>query len=160
MSKSFSTRNDLPTETRAEVISTLNQSLADFADLYSQVKYAHWNIKGPNFIAIHKLLDEFAESLEEAIDEIAERATSLGGLATGTLRQAAAASKLAEFPGDVYEALKVVAVLADRYAALAKSTRANIKATDELGDDVTSDYYTSWAKSLDQSLWFLEAHLN
>ena len=44
VSKMFATRNDLMREVRAEMISLLNQQLADTFDLYSQVKQAHWNV--------------------------------------------------------------------------------------------------------------------
>ena len=82
--KSFPTHIDLPAETRQSVIKLLNQQLADTFDLQSQVKQAHWNVKGPTFIALHELFDELAEELEEHIDGTAERATALGGVAMGT----------------------------------------------------------------------------
>src|SRR6476620_12591424 len=85
----FTTRNDIPAENRAKLVSLLNQQLADTFDLMSQTKFAHWNVKGPNFYQLHKLFDELAEGLEEHVDEIAERVTALGGVATGTARQAA-----------------------------------------------------------------------
>src|ERR1700745_66033 len=88
----FPTRNDLDHDLRGKVIALLNQHLADTFDLMSQTKFAHWNVKGPTFIALHKLFDELAEGLEEHVDEIAERATALGGVARGTVRQAAAMS--------------------------------------------------------------------
>jgi starvation-inducible DNA-binding protein len=155
----FPTRNDLAAETRAKMISLLNQHLADTFDLMSQTKFAHWNAKGPTFIALHKLFDELAEKLEEHVDEIAERTTALGGVALGTARQAAAMSRTPEFPSGVHKGNDVVAALADRFAALGKSVRAAIDQSDELGDKDTSDLFTQVSRDLDQSLYFLEAHL-
>jgi starvation-inducible DNA-binding protein len=155
----FPTRNDLQPETRAKAISLLNQHLADTFDLMSQTKFAHWNVKGPTFIAVHKLFDELAEQLEEHVDEIAERTTSLGGIAMGTARQTAASSRIAEFPAGVHKAQDVVAALADRFAALGKSVRAAIDEADDLGDKDTSDLFTQVSRELDHSLYFLEAHL-
>ena len=86
----FATRIDIPADQRTRLVSLLNQRLADSFDLMSQTKFAHWNVKGPNFISLHKLFDELAELLEGHVDEIAERATALGGVAMGTVRQAAA----------------------------------------------------------------------
>src|SRR5262249_3942474 len=80
------TRNDLPLDLRRRVITILNQQLADTSDLRSQTKHAHWNVKGPNFIALHKLFDELVDQLSEYVDDIAERATALGGVAGGTSR--------------------------------------------------------------------------
>jgi starvation-inducible DNA-binding protein len=155
----FSTRNDLGAETRARVVALLNQYLADTFDLMSQTKFAHWNVKGPTFIALHKLFDELAETLEEHVDEIAERTTALGGVAMGTARQTAAASRITEFPAGVHKGQDVVAALADRFAALGKSVRAALDQADDLGDKDTADLFTQVSRALDQSLYFLEAHL-
>src|ERR1041385_6686735 len=91
------TRNDLPAKPRAAVVELLNASLADAVDLQSQAKQAHWNVKGPNFIALHELFDKVAEGAEEAVDSLAERAVQLGGVAQGTARQAASRSRLKEY---------------------------------------------------------------
>jgi starvation-inducible DNA-binding protein len=155
----FPTRNDLDHEVRTRAIALLTQHLADTFDLMSQTKFAHWNVKGPNFIALHKLFDELAETLEGHVDEIAERTTALGGVATGTARQAAATSRVPEFPSGVHKGLEVVAALADRFAALGKSVRGAIDEADELGDKDTADLFTQVSRDIDQSLYFLEAHL-
>ena len=64
----FDTRNDLPANVRVEVSELLNARLADAIDLGAQSKYAHWNVKGPNFIALHELFDKVAESVEDQVD--------------------------------------------------------------------------------------------
>lgn len=83
----FLTRNDLPLEIREKIVTLLNQHLADTFDLYSQTKQAHWNVKGPQFFQMHELFDKLAEEVEDLVDMIAERATSLGGIAQGTARK-------------------------------------------------------------------------
>lgn len=155
----FPTRNDLPEKARTAAIALLNQQLADASDLRSQVKHAHWNIKGPAFIALHEFFDKLAGELDEHIDEIAERATALGGFAHGTLRMAAAASRLAEFPPDTHAVDSVVAALADRFAAWGKALRAGIASADEFGDADTADLLTGISRATDKRLWLLEAHL-
>lgn len=157
--RNFPCRNDIAAESRTKLISILNQDLADTFDLMSQTKFAHWNVKGPNFIALHKLFDELAEGLEGYVDTLAERVTALGGVALGTARQAAAMSRVAEFPAGAHKDLEVVAALADRYAALGKSVRSAIDQADELGDKDTADIFTGLSRDLDKSLYFLEAHL-
>lgn len=92
------TRNDIPHHVRSAMIELLNQQLADAFDLYSQTKQAHWNVKGMHFIQLHELFDSLASSVLEFVDDIAERATALGGYAKGTARMAAHHSRLAEFP--------------------------------------------------------------
>ena len=157
--KTFPTRNDLPADARARVVELLNQQLADTLDLRSQTKYAHWNVKGPTFIALHKLFDELAERLDGHADEIAERATALGGVATGTVRQGSANSRLPEFPPDTFAAQAVVEAVAVRFANVAKSTREAIDAADKHDDADTADLFTGISRALDKDLWFLEAHL-
>ena len=152
------TRIDIKPRLRDNMIGLLNQQLADTLDLYTQVKQAHWNVKGPHFIMLHELFDKLAEQLEEPVDDIAERITALGGVARGTARDAAARSRLKELGREFYDH-KLVGELADRYAALAATTRAAIESAAKEGDADTSDLFTGISRELDKALWFLESHL-
>ena len=155
----FSTRIHVAAKERGPLIELINQHLANLSDLYSQTKYAHWNVRGHHFIGVHKLFDELAEQVEEAVDTVAERISSLGGVARGTARMAVEHSTLDEFPEGVFEDMKVVAVLADRYAQAGKEVRDAIDRSDDLDDPTTADMFTSISRMLDHSLYFLEAHL-
>ena len=157
--KTSTTRIDVKPKLRASMTDLLNRQLADTLDLYTQVKQAHWNVKGPSFIALHELFDKLAEDLEDPVDDMAERITALGGVARGTARIAARESRLPEFPLGRVQGLDAVALLADRYAALAASTRAAIETAGKEGDADTSDLFTGISRGLDKALWFLEAHL-
>src|SRR5918999_5426038 len=94
----FRTKNDLPATARAEVVGLLNQRLADCIDLQTMCKQAHWNVKGPQFIALHKLFDEINGEVEEYVDLIAERVVALGGTAEGTARVVAERTTLLDYP--------------------------------------------------------------
>ena len=153
------TRTDLKGKLRDSMTALLNRQLIDTLDLYTQVKQAHWNIKGPHFIALHELFDKLAEDLEGPVDDIAERVTALGGIARGTARMVARESRLPELPGDSFDGITLVAALADRYAILCASTRAAIETSGTAGDADTSDLFTGVSRGLDKALWFLEAHL-
>ncbi|MCL4298125.1 MAG: DNA starvation/stationary phase protection protein Dps [Anaerolineae bacterium] len=153
------TSHDLPKETREEMVQLLNQQLADTFDLFSQTKQAHWNVKGPEFYQLHELYDELAGELLGYVDMIAERATALGGAATGTVRMAAQASRLPEFKDSPVGSRESVQLLVERYAGLAQSTRQGIDTADEAGDADTADLLTEVSRGLDKSLWFLEAHI-
>ena len=157
--KLFPTRNDLPGDERTALIELLNQNVLNLMDLYSQTKYAHWNIKGLAFIGVHKMLDDLAELIEDQTDEVAERATSLGGVARGTVRTAAEGSILDEFPENTFDIPTVLAALADRYAAVGKAAREGIDEADEHGDKDTADLLTDVSRILDKSLWMIEAHI-
>src|SRR6201987_1021876 len=126
----FDTRNDLPVNTRTRVIELLNARLADAIDLGTQSKYAHWNVKGPNFIALHELFDKVAESVEDQIDTIAERVTALGGRAHGTIPTVARNSTLKPYPEDIAEGLAHVDALSAALAGYAAKGRAGIQAAD------------------------------
>jgi starvation-inducible DNA-binding protein len=153
------THNDLSPATREEMIAMLNQELADMSDLHSQTKQAHWNVKGEQFIALHKLFDEFAEALTGYVDEIAERAVQLGGTAMGTNRMSAAESRLPEYPSEVMGSMEHVSALTERYAAVAASTRAAVETAEEAGDLDTVDLMSAISLGMGKWLWFLEAHL-
>lgn len=157
--RSFATRIDIEEDARTGLVELLNGRLADAADLHSQVKQAHWNVKGPEFIALHELYDEIAASVLEFVDAIAERATALGGYALGTVRMAAAASELDEFPLDSISGPDTAAAVADRLAAFGASVRAAIDRSEELGDKDTADLFTEVSRAIDKHLWFVEAHL-
>ena len=157
--KTYKTRIDLPGEVREQVITLLNQHLADTFDLYSQAKQAHWNVKGPGFFQLHELFDKLADEAQGYVDLIAERVTALGGTAAGTVRMSAAASRLDEYPLDVSRGLSSVEALVGSYASLAESTREAIETCDRAGDADTADLFTEVSRGLDKSLWFLEAHL-
>lgn len=157
--KLHKTSIDIDVETREQIVTLLNQQLADTFDLYSQTKQAHWNVKGMQFIQLHELFDQLAGELLPYVDDIAERVTTLGGTALGTARMASAASRLPEYPTKVVGSQESVEALVERYAALAASTREAIDASDDLGDADTADLFTGVSRGLDKSLWFLEAHI-
>jgi starvation-inducible DNA-binding protein len=156
----FETRNDLPLATRTKAVRLLNARLADAIDLGTQTKHAHWNVKGPNFIALHELFDQLAEHTEEHIDTIAERATALGGIAHGTLAAAARASSLKPYPENLSEGVAHVKALATALAAFGTGVRAAIDAADKFGDKDSADLFTGISRAVDKDLWFLEAHLH
>lgn len=157
--KSFATRIDMAVEVRASVAALLNQHLADILDLRTQTKNAHWNVKGPHFYSLHLLFDTLAESLDEPVDAIAERITALGGVAHGSARDVVNASRVAAYPADTHDGLKLVAALVERWGAVANSVRAAIDETDSLGDKDAADLFTGISRDLDKHVWFLESHL-
>ena len=156
----FDTRNDLPANARVEVTELLNARLADAIDLGAQSKYAHWNVKGPSFIALHELFDKVAASVAEQVDTLAERITALGGRAHGTIASVARRSPLRPYPEDIAEGLAHVEALSAAVADYAAKVRAAIETADRLGDADSADLFTGISRETDKYLWFLEAHLH
>jgi starvation-inducible DNA-binding protein len=149
----------VPENSRQALIALLNQRLADSTDLRTQVKWAHWNVKGMHFIQVHELFDSIAGHLEEQTDTLAERVTTLGGVANGTAREAAAKSGLKEADLEASDAESMLKFLVHNVAHHANAMRTAVQESDDLGDAITADVFTQLTRELDKDLWFLEAHL-
>ena len=156
---SYKTHNDLNSNAKTVSIGVLNARLADAIDLALLTKQAHWNIKGPNFIALHEMIDGFRTELDEHVDTMAERVVQLGGTALGTTQAVAKATTLAPYPTDIHASTAHLAELIERYGRVASTVRAAIDETDGAGDADTADLLTAFSRALDKALWFLEAHL-
>lgn len=159
MAKLHSTKNSLPENVRIEVAKLLNNTLATVSDLAVQLKQAHWNVKGMEFISLHKLFDDLAEEVEEQVDTIAERITSLGGTALGTIQEAVKNTALKAYPIDIFSAKDHLEHLTHNFAIVGEHARQQIELTEKLKDMATNDLYIDLVRMLDKNLWFLEAHL-
>jgi starvation-inducible DNA-binding protein len=155
----YDTKIDLSAGTRKKVAEYLNERLADAIDLGTQTKHAHWNVKGPHFIALHELFDKVAEAVEDHIDDIAERITTLGGTAYGTVAAVAKATSLKPYPQDIADGIEHVEALSSALAEFGKKVRRGIEQTGKWGDADTADLLTGISREIDKYLWFLEAHL-
>ncbi|KQQ48779.1 DNA starvation/stationary phase protection protein [Methylobacterium sp. Leaf125] len=153
------TQNGTKSNAKKVSIEVLNARLSDGIDLALDVKQAHWNLKGPQFIGIHEMLDGFRTELDDYNDKVAERITQLGGTARGTAQAVASASQLKPYPLDAYAIADHLAALIDRYGVYANAVRQNIDDTDEAGDAGTADLLTEVSRGVDKQLWFLEAHV-
>ncbi|MFO1026876.1 MAG: DNA starvation/stationary phase protection protein Dps [Acetobacteraceae bacterium] len=158
--KMHETKNDVSTNAKSVVIDLLNARVADCIDLALVTKQAHWNLRGPQFIAVHEMLDGFRTELDTHVDTMAERVTQLGGTALGTVQTTAQKTTLPAYPTDIYAIPDHLKALIERYGAVANSIRAGIDQADEAGDPDTADIFTAASRGLDKALWFLEAHVN
>ena len=149
----------LPEADRAALVAALNARLADGLDLHSQIKVAHWNIKGPHFATLHPLFETFAIALAAFNDQVAERAITLGGVAHGTTRHVAKASTLAEYPEGTTKDLTHVELLAERIEQYLKGVRAARTLAGERGDDDTEGLLTDIVSAFETHAWFLRATL-
>lgn len=149
----------LPEAARSQLVTLLNARLADTVDYALQLKQAHWNVKGLQFVALHEMFDaQHAEAMIFA-DSLAERLVQLGGQAYGTLQAASSATQLAAYPLEATEARDHLAALMKRLSTLANGVREAIDRSAELGDADTADLFTEVSRGLDKQLWYLEAHL-
>ena len=152
------TKNPLPQQAREKLVEVLNSRLASAIDLQLQSKHAHWNVKGPSFIALHELFDQVATTATETVDELAERAVQLGGSASGTLQGVARDTKLRPYPAGIVNGSDHVEALGHALSAFATQVREGIELADEYGDPATADLLTGMAEAIEKQLWFVEAH--
>ncbi len=158
-SLAYATSNDLPESVRQQVVDLLNERLAAAIDLAAQAKQAHWNVKGSQFIALHKLFDEIHDAAEAYADLLAERVVQLGGIAEGTLQSAAQHSDLTGYPRTIADGPEHVNALAGALAEFGTRMRRAIDETDDLDDRGSSDICTEISRGIDKWLWFVEAHV-
>jgi starvation-inducible DNA-binding protein len=152
------TQNDLPIATREAVVALLNTRLAELLDLRLQAKQAHWNVKGANFIAWHELFDKVVDAADDAVDEVAERAVALGGVAKGTVAAVVSGSGLAAYNETLTQGVDHLRALSAAIATAGKQVRTAVDESAKLGDAGTSDLFTGISRELDKLLWLLEAH--
>jgi starvation-inducible DNA-binding protein len=155
----FKSPSALPESARTAIIESLNARLADGLDLHSQIKVAHWNIKGPQFAALHPLFETFAVSLANHNDSIAERAVTLGGKAYGTTRYVAKVSKLPDYPQETTRDLEHVKLLAERIEKYLEGIRETRGVGEKNGDTDTVDLLTGIVTEFEKHAWFLRASL-
>ncbi len=149
----------IKSNTKAQMIALLNAQLADAIDLALDVKQAHWNVRGPTFIAVHELLDQVRADLDEHVDTVAERVAQLDGMALGTAEVVAGTTTLTPYPTDIRKIEDHLKVLVEHFTRAAKSAREAIDTADEAGDADTADIFTAYSRTLDKNLWFLKSHL-
>lgn len=155
----YPTKNSLPEKIRTQICGLLQGHLSNSIDLTSQAKQAHWNVKGPDFIALHELFDKISEDSEEYIDLIAERIVQLGGIAEGTIKAAAKRTQLPDYPLNISTCSDHVGALAHTLATYGENVRNAISQADELNDKDTADIMTQISREVDKYLWFVEAHI-
>lgn len=156
----YKTPSKLNESAREDLVRTLNARLADGLDLHSQIKVAHWNIKGPQFPSLHPLFETFATSLAAFNDQIAERAVTLGGLAVGTARHVAKTSRIAEYPQDTTKDLEHVRLLAERFDTYLSDVRESREIAQRLGDEESVGVLTDVITEFEKNAWFLRATLS
>jgi starvation-inducible DNA-binding protein len=155
----YKSPSHLSESARKAISATLNERLADGLDLHSQIKVAHWNIKGPGFAALHPLFETFAIGLAAHNDAIAERAVTLGFKAFGTARHVAVSSKISEYPQETTRDMEHVKLLADRIEQYLDQVRASRTVAEQNGDTDSVDLLTGVVTEFEKHAWFLRASL-
>lgn len=143
---------------RESVVRILNDVLADEYVLYTKTRNYHWNVVGPQFNDLHKFFEQQYEALSDIVDEVAERARSLGGRAYGTLVEFSQHARLKEQPGERPDALTMVANLKADHEAMVRTVRIDLETVmDKHGDAGTNDFLTGLMEKHEKMAWMLRA---
>ena len=157
--KMYKNRVALSDEQKTQTVQVMQERLADALDMYSQAKFAHWNVKGFNFYQLHLVFDSVAEAIFPQIDQIAERMTQLGGVANGTVRQSASGSRIPEYDNTLSAGMDHVEALSNALGCYCQALREASDKIDEIGDEPTSDFFKQLTVEAEEQLYFLESHL-
>jgi starvation-inducible DNA-binding protein len=141
------------------VVDTLNGRLADLVDLHWQIKQAHWNVTGMNFIAVHELFDQQALMARTMADTLAERVRALQAPAEGTVRMSVKRTTLDEFPAGVIDWSKALHTLIERYEQFSGLLKDASDEAEEAEDKATEDLYVGMIQEIDKAAYFLRSHL-
>lgn len=155
----YKSPNPLPEPARRAVADALHAVLTDGIDLHSQIKVAHWNIKGPHFAALHPLFDGFATALAIHNDNVAERAVMLGGTTDTSARSVAQKSRVPDYPKGVSAGLEHVRLLAERFDAYLSGLREARGVAEKNADTDSVDLLTGVITEFEKHTWFLRASL-
>ena len=145
---------------RQTVVSLLNTLLADEYVLYTKTRNYHWNVAGVNFHDYHKFFESQYEVLDEVVDEVAERARSLGRRAFGTMKEFLKVARLKEEPGEVPAAKGMALSLLEDHEELINFLREDLAACAERYKDAgTSDFLTGLMEKHEKMAWMLRSIL-
>lgn len=150
----------LSEEQRQGSIRALNTVLCDESLLLIKIKKAHWDVVGPQFLTLHKLLDEHYTKVALFVDEVAERVRQLGGFPVGTAQGFLEGATLREAPGSLELATDAVSNLLDDHETIIRVLRDKSKSTDEKsGDRGTSDFLVAKMQAHEEMAWMLRSFL-
>jgi starvation-inducible DNA-binding protein len=141
-----------------QIIMLLQDRLNSLNDLALTLKHIHWNVVGPNFIAVHTMLDPQVEAVRAMVDETAERIATLGGSPAGTPGAIVDQRGWDDYSIGRADTLEHLGALDLVYAGIIETHREAIEKTEE-PDPVTQDMLISQATQLEQFHWFVRAHL-
>lgn len=142
------------------VCDLLNNCLADTHILYFKLRKFHWNVMGDNFMELHKLFESHYEQVQQAIDEIAERVSQLGGIAIGTTSEFSKNSSLKESPGiNPANNLDMIKELLADHESIIKSLRKGIDdCAEKYSDQGTADFLTALIQDHEKMAWTLRRY--
>jgi starvation-inducible DNA-binding protein len=148
----------LKPDAAGEMIALLQTRLNALNDLALTLKHVHWNVVGPQFIAVHTMLDPQVDAVRLMVDALAERIATLGGSPVGTPGALVAQRTWDDYSIGRADTNAHLAALDVVYSGVIEDHREAIEKTEE-PDPVTQDLLIAQSGQLEQFHWFVRAHL-
>src|SRR5258708_1261959 len=149
------TPTNLASDATRDLSAALTTLLADFFALYVKTKNFHWHMSGPHYRDYHMLLDEQAEQIFAATDDIAERVRKIGGTTLRSVGQIARQQRVLDNDADYVTPLDMLAELRDDNLQLAAHMRETHGLCDERGDVASASLLENWIDEAERRVWFL-----
>jgi starvation-inducible DNA-binding protein len=149
----------LSEQQRSASIERLNVALSDLYLLLIKTKKFHWDVVGPQFMTLHKLWDKQYQTIEQEIDQVAERARALGGYPVGTAAGFLRHANVKEHPGRVSSATESVVALVDDHELVVRTFRAAIETCEQANDRGTADFFTKLVQAHEEMAWMLRSFI-
>jgi len=142
---------------RKAVAKVLNDLLADEIALYIKTRNFHWNIVGPEFNDLHKFYEGQYEALDEILDDVAERARSIGSPALGSLKELAARTRLKEAAGAEIGAKESLKQLLADHETIIRQLREDHETAAKHNDAGTDDFLVGLIEEHEKMAWMLRS---
>ncbi len=145
---------------REGVVDILNTLLSDEYVLYTKTRNYHWNVVGMQFNDLHKFFEAQYEALNEVVDQVAERARSLGGTSLGSLKEFLANARIKESVGQNLDAETMLSNLLSDHESIIQSLRKDLETcSNKFQDQGTTDFLTGLMEEHEKMAWMLRSFL-
>ena len=145
-------------EDSEKVAEILQDRLTATLDLHLTLKHIHWNVVGPNFIAVHEMLDPQVDEVRMMSDALAERIATLGFEPLGTPGAIVKGRRWDDYSLNRADTQEHLAALDAVYDGLNADHRKAIGELEEL-DLISQDLLIGQTDKLEMYQWFVRAHL-
>jgi starvation-inducible DNA-binding protein len=150
----------LSADVRGQMVSKLNQLLADSITLRDMYKKHHWQVSGPTFYQLHLLFDKHFEEQVEMVDTIAERIQLLGGVSIAMGHDVGEMARIPNPPRGKEEVPVQISRLLEGHNIIMEQCHDIAEASDKAGDDGTNDMVISdILRPNELQSWFIGQHL-
>ncbi|MBO1308128.1 DNA starvation/stationary phase protection protein [Enterococcus sp. 669A] len=138
----------------------LNQLVADLSQMSAVIHQTHWYMRGPEFLTLHPLMDDYMDEINDQLDVISERLITLDGSPYSTLKEWAEHTGIEDEVGSWDRTIpERMEILVKNYRYLADLYQKGIETAGEEGDDSTQDIFTGFKTDVEKKIWMLQAKL-